>query len=232
MRLECKHWYWQSRYEVASAGFDSYALAHASAPAARTALHNLLYQVRMHFHDGHLSSHHGFEINFQCPIFWTAHLAWLVRAGVANRFDGADALVPFAFRFEGHELFSNTTPKNRTLVNARWQVRNFNEGTIENGLPSRASWYIAMPQVPSHLLFSARETLNHTWYALRGGYTLEALTRKWRFWREAVVMLLPRYDVRYGRVLSLSYADSSVRVEVTPATKYGTLASERMTLTL
>ena len=224
MRMECKRWYWQSTYEVASAGFDAYALAHSHEPEAATALHNLMYQTRRHFFEGHLHSHLGAPVNFQCPIFWTAHLAWLVRVGgIKTKFDAASSLKDFSFRFEGKEVFTDTNSSRRSLVNARWQRRNFNEGTYDNGLAGSTYWRFKIPALPPAFLFSVREVLNHTWYALRGGYVREALLRIWRFKREYVVMTLPRYSVSYGKVTALRYSDGAVEATVIPASKYGTL---------
>lgn len=222
LRLECKRWYWQSSYEVASAGFDAYALAHSKEPAAGVALHNLLYQVRGHFSHGYLHSHTGAAVNFQCPIFWTAHLAWMLRIeGIAERFDRAEKLEDFSFRFEGREVFADTTPSRRILVNSRWQKRNFNEGIYDNGLPDTAHWSLRIPKLPPHFFFSVRETANHTWYALRGLHFAEAMLRMWRFARECIVMLLPRYSIRYGKIDSFSVKNGTVDITVTPATKYG-----------
>ena len=224
LRLECKRWYWQSSYEVASAGFDAYTLAHSSEPISGAALHNVLFQTRRHFFDGYLHSHLGTSVNFQCPIFWTAHLAWMLRVStIEAKFDGASSRTDFSFRFEGKEVFTDTSPTRRTLVNARWQKRNFNEGVYENGLSEGATWAAKLPAIPPAFLFSVRETINHTWYALRGGYIREAALRVLRFGSECIVMLLPRYTLKYGKITGLRYSRGSVEATVIPASKYGTL---------
>ncbi|HEX5774892.1 MAG TPA: hypothetical protein VFY28_02960 [Candidatus Paceibacterota bacterium] len=235
LRLECKRWYWQSAYEVASAGFDAYTLAHSHEPAASAALHNLLFQTRRHFFDGYLHSHLGAPVNFQCPIFWTAHLAWLIRAGdIKAKFDNATSPKDFSFRFEGEEVFTDTSPSRRILVNARWQVRNFNEGIYDNGLEDAPRWRFKIPALPPAFLFSVRETANHTWYALRGGHLLEAAFRIWRFARECFVMILPRYSTRYGRVSSFALRGNTLEIHVSPGTKYGSLLGkgERVAINL
>jgi|GEM_PF-3137254 len=228
LRMECKRWYWLSKYEVADAGFDAYALAHASVPEAQAALHNVLYQVRQHFFGGFLHSHAGHNTNFQCPIFWTAHLAWLLRVPHAREtFDAASSLQDFTFRFTGKEVFTDTSPHKRILVNARFQERNPTVGIYENGLPHEFSWMFAIPALPPRLLFSLRESANHTWYALRGGHVFEALARAFLVWRELLTMLLPRYSVGYGRIELLEYVThnhmSGLKITVRRATKYGTL---------
>lgn len=224
LRMECKRWYWLSAYEVASAGFDSYALAHSSVPEAEIALHNLFFQIRRHFTRGYLHSHIGAPINFQCTIFWTAHLAWMLRIrDVRQYFNTASSLRNFSFRFEGKEVFTDTSPSYRTLINARWQRRNANEGIYENGLKDMVYWRLKVPALPSTFLFSIHELAVHTRDALRGWYVRECVLRLLRFTKELVVMLLPRYSVRYGKIESLTYNNNAVDVIVRPATKYGTI---------
>jgi len=233
LRLECKRWYWLSRYEVASHAFDAYALAHTSLPEAKTALHNVLYQIRKHFYNGYLHSHIGAPINFQCPIFWTAHLAWLTRIpNIEKTFDRADSVLPFSFELKGKEVYTKTTPEKRTLVNARSLKRNPTVGIYVNGLVGNAKWYRRFPQLPPAFLHSLREVLNHTWYALRGGYVREAFLRIFFFKLECFVMLFPRYKVGYGKVTSLTYRGDEVHVEVQPATKYGTTLDARVRITV
>lgn len=224
LRLECKRWYWQSAYEVAATGFDTYALAHATEPAAPAALHNALYQLRAHFRAGYLHSDQGYDINFQCPIFWTAHLAWMLRIeNIRERVAEARALVPFSYTFKGREVFIHTTPEGRMLIDARWMPRNPSTGIFDNGLPDKAHWAFKIPTLPPGLGFSFRETANHIFYALRGGHLREATIRKLLFIRECIVMVLPRYSERYGKIEQLEYEDGRVTGLVTPASKYGTL---------
>lgn len=228
LRLECKRWYWLSSYEVAGSGFDSFALAHSKAPEARIVLHNVLYQVRRHFLNGYLYSHKGAAVNFQCPIFWTAHLAWLVRIdGIKEIFNGADSLQEFSYRFMGNEVHTETTPEKRILINTRWQMRNQTSGIYENGLPHQAYWSLRFPDLPPRFLFSLRETTNHAWYALRGGYVHEFALRIFIAVRELIVMFLPRYSTGYGRIESVHYQsfeqDSAIEIVVRPASKYGTV---------
>jgi hypothetical protein len=233
MRLECKRWYWLSTYEVASHSFDAYTLAHSSAPEAKVALHNVLHQIRRHFFDGYLHSHIGAPINFQCPIFWTAHLAWFTRIpNIKDLFNAADSLQPFTFEFKEKETYVRTTPNSRILVNAHWSERNLTTGTIENGLNGSAVWKMRLPEIPPRFLFCVREVMNHSWYALRGGHFGEALMRLFRFALDCLVMLLPRYSNAYGRIMAIEYTDMGVRIEVQPASKYGTVRSTRETHTL
>ncbi len=230
LRLECKKWYWLSKYEVASHAFDAYALAQSALPTARAALHNCLYQIRQHFFDGYLHSHKGAPINFQCPIFWTAHLAWLTRIpNIREQFDAADSLVPFSFELKGKEFYAKTTPEKRVLVNARWQPHNPTMGIYENGLTGAVQWRLRFPGLAPAYGSSLREVLNHAWYALRGGYIREAFLRLFYFKINSLIMLLPRYAVGYGRITSLVYKGDKVVIEVQPASKYGTVLNERVT---
>jgi len=223
LRLECKRWYWLSKYEIASHSFDSYALAHSKLPEARVALHNVLYQIRRHF-DGYLHSHIGASVNFQCPIFWTAHLAWLTRIpNIKELFDTVESLNPFSFELKGKEVYTKTTLNSRILVNARSQERNLTTGIYENGLSGKVYWKWQLPAMPPAFLLSLREVLNHSWYALRGGYVREAFLRLLYFKLNCLVTLLPRYTTSYGKVTSLSYENGHVRIEVQPAAKYGTV---------
>ncbi len=231
LRMECKRWYWLSKYEVASHSFDAYVLAHSSLPDAQIALNNVLYQIRRHFFDGYLHSHIGAPINFQCPIFWTAHLAWLTRIpNIAEMFNAADSLKPFSFELKGKEVYAKTTSEKRVLVNTLLTSRNPTVGISANGLSGKVQWRLSLPQLPPALLYSLRENLNHAWYALRGGYVREAFLRLLYFKLNCLVMLLPRYTSGYGAATSLRYEGNKVLVDVQPATKYGTVLEKKVTI--
>lgn len=82
---EAKAWYWQSDYEVVSHCFDAYAL-HTGArmleqPRYRNAAAQAMEEWVAHLSalDGAALSHHGPGVNFQCPVFWSAHGAWVTR---------------------------------------------------------------------------------------------------------------------------------------------------------
>jgi hypothetical protein len=235
MRMECKRWYWLSDYEVASHSFDVYALAHVDIPEAKTATHNALYQVRKHFRGGFLHAHKGLSINFQCPIFWTAHLAWLTRLPNIERiFNEASALMPFTYEFRGKEVFTRVRNGRRVLVNTRFQVRNPTTGIFDNGLSHTGALRAQMPALPYSFFFSIRETVNHIWYAVRGGHITEALWRGLCFLRETIRMLFPYYAVQYGKVEAFMYMNTGdIELHVRPATKYGSLSlgeSERIVI--
>ncbi|MFN0243398.1 MAG: hypothetical protein ACKVWV_10950 [Planctomycetota bacterium] len=86
--VEAKPWYWGASYEVASHPFDVHALAcgwqhfrkRAYAVAARRAFEAWVEHLRP---DGRPSSHKGGPDrgrSYQCPLFWSAHAAWIARA--------------------------------------------------------------------------------------------------------------------------------------------------------
>ncbi|XKT74493.1 MAG: hypothetical protein ACJKTH_00125 [Patescibacteria group bacterium UBA2163] len=230
LRMECKRWYWLSSYEVASHAFDAYALSHSKNPIAQKALNNVLYQVRQHFFDGFLHSHKGLNFNFQCPIFWTAHLAWLTRIdGIEDMFNHANELQPFLYTFHGKEVFSDTNQARRILINTRWQKRNPTTGIYQNGLDAAHRLRFQIPRLPYAYFFSVKEVLNHSWYALRGGHAGEAIVRLWRFFTDSVTMVLPWYQTGFGKIVSMEIEKESVKLTVLPASKFGTLLKKATT---
>jgi len=231
LRMETKRWYWLSEYEVASHAFDAYALAHSNNAHAQQALSNVLYQIKDHFFNGFLHSHKGRNFNFQCPIFWTAHLAWLTRIpNIEALFDTTNELKPFVYRFVGKDIFSDTNQKRRILINKGWAERNPTTGIFNNGLSSTSLWKLQVPKIPRTYLFSVREVVNHSWSALRGGHMLEAVVRLWQFFIESIVMLLPRYCICYGKVVDFKVEEEEVKVSVVPGSKYGTLLDSTQTV--
>lgn len=223
MRMDCKRWYWRSPYEVASNSFDAYALVQSIREEAHAALHNALYQIRSHFYGGFLHSHKGTDHNFQCPIFWTAHLAWLTRIpDIERRLDAAETTVPFSFRFAGREVFSDTNVKRRILVHTLLKERNPTAGLMENGIEDMHMFWGRFPHMPHAYLFSAREAANHTWYALRGFRFGEGLARACGFFADSLMMLLPAYRLRFGVVETFSTTGAELVVTVRPASRYGT----------
>lgn len=233
MRMECKRWYWLSKYEVASHAFDAFALSYSSLPESKTALNNLLFLIRSHFKDGRLKSHQGVQLNFQCPIFWTAHLAWLVRIpNIEERFNNAISLKPFAYTFSGKEVFTCTTKRKRILVNTLLQERNPTTGIFDNGLSSSVWKLGRIPHLPHAFVFSIREVVNHALVAVKGFNFLEAIARLTFFGKESMHALLPLYSVRYGAITSFRVDEKNVSISVKPATKYGTVSNKERTLTI
>ncbi|HWH16692.1 MAG TPA: hypothetical protein VNU25_03860 [Candidatus Paceibacterota bacterium] len=230
MRLDCKRWYWLGEYEVASHAFDAYALAFSRVSQASVALQNVLYGIRTHFTPQGLRSHKGMNLDFQCSIFWTAHLAWLTRVPDIDRlFAASHTPVPFTYTLAGEEVVTHTEPGFRLLLNMRNRVRNQTVGLLSNGLPvAKGRWRATMPALPPAWRFSVRESLNHAWYALRGGRVLECGARLLHMGVELVVMLLPYYREAYGRIKEYRCMriDGSpvLEIEVLPEAKYGTAA--------
>lgn len=84
LTLETKRWYWFGQYEVASYGFDLYALMRlheltGDERYAATASHAFAVLTDHIQKDGGITSELEAEFDFQCRIFWNAHLAWLTR---------------------------------------------------------------------------------------------------------------------------------------------------------
>jgi len=86
INLECKRWYWDSHYEVASASFDIYALVKTY---QLTNDNVYIYYAQKAFEqvmnhllpDGGITSHVGEpQNNFQCRVFWNSNLVWLARS--------------------------------------------------------------------------------------------------------------------------------------------------------
>ena len=84
LTLETKRWYWFGQYEVASYGFDLYALVRlyeltGDERYLKIASHALAVLKDHVQGDGGIISQLEAEFDFQCRIFWNAHLAWLTR---------------------------------------------------------------------------------------------------------------------------------------------------------
>lgn len=85
INLECKRWYWNSKYEIASAPFDIYTLAKTyNLTGNKIYLYYVkkaLEQIFRHqLKDGGITSHLGEpQRSFQCRIFWNSNLAWLAK---------------------------------------------------------------------------------------------------------------------------------------------------------
>lgn len=84
LTLETKRWYWFGQYEVASYGFDLYALVRlyeltGDERYLKTASHAFAILRKHTQGDGGITSQLEAEFDFQCRIFWNAHLAWLTR---------------------------------------------------------------------------------------------------------------------------------------------------------
>lgn len=236
MRMECKRWYWLSEYEVASHSFDAYVLAYSHLESTEEALKNVLYTVRTHFNSGKLNAAKGINNNFQCPIFWTAHMAWLTRIeNITSVFDNQTEITPFSYQFSGDEIVTHTTPDKRILVSKRFSKRNPTTGIYTNGIDAGHVEWGRLPALPHAYLFSIREVVNHAWYAFRGFRFIEGIARLWHFTLDSLAMLLPLYYVKYGKVESIHVSEKNIQVTVIPGSKFGSLLKEKehsLTITL
>ena len=98
--VEAKPWYWGANHEVASHPFDVHAFTQgwrlfgraAYALAAVRAFRAWASRLKP---DGEPRSHlegPGRERSYQCPLFWSSHAAWILRA--ARDLEAAMALAP------------------------------------------------------------------------------------------------------------------------------------------
>ena len=105
--VEAKPWYWGANHEVASNVFDVHAFLEgwrlsgrdAYADAAVRAFRAWASRLRA---DGEPRSHlegPGRERSYQCPLFWSAHAAWILR--VARDLEAATARSPAGERAGG-----------------------------------------------------------------------------------------------------------------------------------
>ena len=86
--VEAKPWYWGATYEVASHPFDVHAFAQGWRLSGRAAYAEGAVRAfrawAAHLKpDGEPRSHldgSGRERSYQCPLFWSAHAAWILRA--------------------------------------------------------------------------------------------------------------------------------------------------------
>ncbi len=225
IRMECKRWYWHSTYEVVSHSFDAYALFYSHIPEAHEALLHVVYQLKNHWRDGELCSHSGHNDNFQCSIFWTAHLAWFLRIPESKElFEVEKEPVPFSYTFEGQEIFSITNATGRFLLQTFWTPRSITTGIQTCGISFPKKWYARIPHIPYGLSFSIREVLNHALHALRGGRYREAVRRVRSLIQGVLTLIVPQYSYEWGRVTSLKYTHAgNAIIEIVSATRYGTL---------
>ncbi|HEV8113986.1 MAG TPA: hypothetical protein VGR31_14530 [Planctomycetota bacterium] len=106
--VEAKPWYWGAEYEVASHPFDVHALAKGWRLDGRerfadAAVRSFRAWAAHLLPDGEPRSHlpaSGRGRSYQCPLFWSAHAAWILRAAVdleaAFAREGAAAPAPSA----------------------------------------------------------------------------------------------------------------------------------------
>ncbi len=226
LNLECKRWYWLGDYEVASNSFDIYALSKSNNPLARQVLNNSLVQIKNHFYNGHLHSHKGVNNDFQCYVFWNAHLAWLVRAINEKEWDEASFLKELEFDIKLDNLVNVSGGNYQIILNNFWQPRNFTSGILNNGLPNLHNKFFfrfkfICPR--KNILISIRENIYHTRVAFHGMRFIEGFYRFFWMIKEIFISFMPIYQLKYGKINRFNWDNNKLRFEVVPATKFGAL---------
>jgi len=226
LNLECKRWYWLSDYEIASHSFDVYALSKSNNPLVMQVLNNSLFQIKNHFFDGYIHSHKGSNINFQCHIFWNAHLAWMIRANkIEERWNKAEHLKKIDFDIRLDNLVNISNNNYQIILNNFWQARNFTSGMFNNGLPDLCNKKFLKFRFiyPKKILISIRENIYHIRVAFRGQNFIECFYRFFGMIKEFFISFIPVFQLKYGRIDKFNWNNNELRFKVIPATKFGFL---------
>lgn len=139
INLECKRWYWNSSYEVASNPFDIFALAKGY---ELTKNENYAYyankslgQILNHqFPDGGINSHLGEpQNNFQCRIFWNSNLAWLAKIIEELPSVGTEKEIKEFQHFENSDILKFRNENYSCILRAKKQPINLMWGPAVGG---------------------------------------------------------------------------------------------------
>ena len=227
LNLECKRWYWLSDYEIASHSFDVYALSKSSNPLAGQLLNNLLFQVKNHFYNGYLHSHKGINNNFQCYVFWNAHLAWIVRVvNIKELWNKSQNLKEIDFNIKLDRLVNVSGNNYQIILNNFWQSRNFTSGVINNGFPNlynKKFFRFKFIYPKKNILISIRENLYHIRVAFHGAKFIEGFYLFYWMIKEVFISFLPIYQLKYGKINKFNWYGNKLKFEIIPATKFGVL---------
>jgi len=227
LNLECKRWYWLSNYEVASHSFDIYAFSKSNNLLAEQLLNNLLFQVKNHFYDGYLHSHKGINNNFQCHIFWNAHLAWLIRAGnIKVLWNKSQKLKEIDFNIKLDNIINVSGNDYQIILNNFWQLRNFTSGMFNNGFPdldNKKFFRFKFIYPKKNILISIRENIYHIKVAFHGVRFIEGFYRFFWMIKEIFISFLPIYELKYGKINKFNWDNNKLKFEIIPATKFGIL---------
>lgn len=230
LNLECKHWYWLSDYEVASHAFDIYALAKSDNPLAKQVLNKSLAQVKKHIIKGYLHSHVGHSNNYQCNLFWNAHLAWLIRVqGIEQKWLVAnEEQLNLNIRLD--KVVNIINNNQQIILNKLWLPRNFTAGTFNNGLPEKYNkkffrFTLLLPN--KNILLSIRESFYHCKVALRGGHWREFFTRLIKLIKGVLLSIIPIYQLKYSKIDKFNWQGNELTFNVVPTTRYGMILDNR-----
>ncbi len=231
LNLECKHWYWLSDYEVASHTFDIYALSQSNNPLAKQFLNNSLWQVKNHIINNYLHSHKGQNNNYQCNLFWNAHLAWLTRVdNIDQLWQTTQDKIKINFNFKLNNIINITNNNQQLILNNFWEAKNFTAGVYNNGWPAKYNkkfFRLKLLLPNKNILISIREAIYHSRVALRAGYLSEFFIRSWRLFYGAMLAFLPIYQLKYGQISRFDWQDDILRFDIKPATRYGKLLTNK-----
>ena len=232
LNLECKRWYWLSDYEVASHSFDVYALSKSNNPLAKAILLKSLNQVKQHIDSGYLNSHHGHNYNYQCNLFWNAHLAWLLRTdNIESLWEQSDNIKLDNIKIKLDKLINISTANYQVILNNFWQDRNYTTGIFDNGLPKKYDkkfYKFSFIKPNKNVLISIKENLYHSKVALRTFNFGEAFLRLMKMTKNILISFLPVYSLRYGKIDKFVWHDNnSLEFYIQPATRFGYLLKDQ-----
>ncbi len=230
LSLECKKWYWLSDYEVTSNAFDIYALSKSNNPLARQVLNNSLFQIKNHFYNGYLHSDKGINLNFQCHLFWNAHLAWLIRvADIKKIWDKVEDLKEIDFNMRLDKVINISGNNYQVILNNFWQPRNFIVGISKNGLPNLSNkkfFKFKFIHPKKNILKAIKENLYHIKVAFHGANSIEGFYRFFWMFKEIFISFVPIYQLKYGQISKFNWNDNELNFKVIPATKFGILLKD------
>ena len=230
LNLECKRWYWLNKYEVASNSFDIYALSKSNDPLTKGVLNNSLFQVKNHFYNGYLHSNKRINLNFQCHLFWNAHLAWLIRTdNIEGLWNKTNGLKEINFNVRLDKVINVSGRNYQIILSNFWQPRDFTAGLLNNGLPDSVNkrlFKFKFVYPSRHILKPIKENLYHIKVAFRTANFIEGLYRFFCMFKEIFISFLPVYQLEYGKIGNFNWQDKELELEVAPATKFGFLLKD------
>ncbi|MFH1286453.1 MAG: hypothetical protein ABII02_01740 [Candidatus Magasanikbacteria bacterium] len=233
LTFESKRWYWLGKSEVVSHPFDIFALYHSSHRLKNVIINNAIVQLKKNSNEKKYQPHDGFfQLDHQCRHFWSAHTAWLTRIPeIEQIWRNAKQIMSYEYEYAGVDVFHKVNKHHDIHIHKFWGEKNVSTGILKNGIPKKFdTLYFAFKLLrPGKTqLFSIRETVNHAWYALRGGHLLECFYRLSWLSIGLITSLLPIYRISYGKVHDINKTKKSIEVSVTPATKYGALYKSKV----
>lgn len=232
LSLECKRWYWLSDYEVASNTFDIYALSKSKRPLSKKVLLKSLEQIKNHISNGYLNSHNGRNYNYQCNLFWNAHLAWILRTdNIESLWNESSDTKLDNIKIKLDKVINIYTSNYQIILNNFWQDRNYTTGIFDNGLPQKYNkkfYKLGFIKPNKNVLISIKENLYHSKVALRTFNFGEAFVRLIKMMKNIFISFLPIYSLKYGKVDKFIWYDNdNLEFNIHPATRFGHLLKDK-----